>query len=57
MIIKDGYFKNNYPDEAWITQAIQELKKNQNKDIATCHLEEIQDQDVHLSIPKGCLFF
>ena len=57
LIIKDGYFKNNYPDEAWITQAIQELKKNQNKDIATCHLEEIQDQDVHLSIPKGCLFF
>ena len=57
LIIKDEYFENEYPDSTWMYQAIKELGKRRSIDVATCHLEVIQDNDVQVSIPKGCLFF
>ena len=53
LIIKDEYFENEYPDSTWMYQAIKELGKRRNIDVATCHLEVIQDNDVQVSIPKG----
>lgn len=56
MIIRDGYFEHEYPDGAWMEQAILKLQKSSNKDIATCHVDVMQDH-TNNHIPRGCLFF